>query len=260
MLALIAGTGDLPRAVLGLRRDIVVCAMQGFAPDLPVDVTFRIEQLGAFLDDLTARGVRKVCFAGAVRRPVIDPSLVGPDTAPLMAIIIDAISKGDDGALRAIIGIFEDRGLTVVGAHTLAPELLPVASVPTRAKPRSTMMQAAVLGERVIARLGAQDQGQACVVGPAAVLAEEGPDGTDAMLASTAPAKGGFLYKAPKPDQDRRADLPVIGLGTAQAAAKAGLDGIIIEAGGVMVLDLQAVVAELDDHGMALWVRPRTEG
>lgn len=258
MLALIAGTGDLPRAVLGGRRDVLVCAMAGFAPHLDVDVTFRIEHLGLFLNDLVERGVREVCFAGVIRRPQIDPTEVGPETAPLMAVIVDAISKGDDGALRAIIGLFEARGIRVVGAHSLAPHLIPVAGVLTQAKPDTAMMQRAVVGEGVIARLGALDQGQACVIGDT-VLAEEGPEGTDAMIRGVGAAQGAILYKAPKPDQDRRADLPVIGPETANAAIRAGFAGIVVEAGGVMVLDQPRVVSALDDAGLCLWVRPRTE-
>ena len=57
MLALIAGTGDLPAAILNARRDVYVCAMAGFAPDVPVDRTFRIEQLGTFLARLKGQGV-----------------------------------------------------------------------------------------------------------------------------------------------------------------------------------------------------------
>jgi DUF1009 family protein len=70
-------------------------------------------------------------------------------------------------------------------------------------------------------------------------------------------ATGGILFKAPKPTQDQRADLPLIGLRTVMMAAEAGLDGIVIEAGGVMVLDLPTVRKVLDAQGMFLWVRPR---
>lgn len=76
--------------------------------------------------------------------------------------------------------------------------------------------------------------------------AEDAPD---------APGAGAILFKAPKPGQDRRADLPTIGAGTARRAAEAGLDGIVIEAGGVIVLDRPEVVAILDAMGMFLWVR-----
>jgi UDP-2,3-diacylglucosamine hydrolase len=66
----------------------------------------------------------------------------------------------------------------------------------------------------------------------------------------------GVLFKAPKPGQDRRADLPVIGPQTAMLAAEAGLTGIVIAAGGVMVIDQPQVVSILDGQGMFLWVRP----
>jgi DUF1009 family protein len=89
-------------------------------------------------------------------------------------------------------------------------------------------------------------------------------DSADALLGSAADwlsngaALGtGFLYKAPKPGQDRRADLPVIGPGTAQAVAAAGLSGIVIEAGGVMVLDRASTLDALDTAGLFLWVRER---
>lgn len=258
MLALIAGTGALPATILKGRADVYVCAMAGFAPDVPVDVTFRIEQLGSLLAHLEGQGVREVCFAGAVKRPDIDPAEIDAATLPLVPVIQAAIAAGDDGALRAIIGIFEAAGFAVRAAHELVPQLLPVAGVPTQRKPDARMMGEAVLGNRVIIKLGERDLGQACVISDDALLAQEGPDGTDAMMADVK-AKGGVLYKAPKPKQDRRADLPVIGLGTAQAVIAAGLDGVVIEAGGVMVLDMAAVVAALDAHDKVLWVRPSTE-
>ena len=258
MLALIAGTGGLPPAILAGHPNALVCAMDGFAPDLPVDISFRLEHLGSFLGQLTDRGITQVCFAGAVRRPTIDPTQVDVATVPLIPVIKAAMAKGDDGALRAIMQVFEAHGLQMVAAHDLLPSLLPAAGVPTANKPNADMMAEAVLGERVVAKLGALDRGQACVVAGGKLLAEEGPEGTDAMLAGLI-ADSGILYKAPKPTQDRRADLPVIGAGTAQAVVDAGLDGIVIAAGGVMVLDFDAVVDTLDMAGKVLWVRPLTE-
>jgi len=258
MLALIAGTGALPSALIAGRSDVYVCAMAGFPPAVPVDITFRIEHLGSLLVHLKVQGVTEVCFAGAVRRPVIDPAEIDTATAPLVPVIADAIAAGDDGALRAIIGIFEAAGFVVRAAHELAPHLLPVAGVPTARKPNAAMMAEAVRGERVLIKLGAQDLGQACVIAQDALVAQEGPEGTDAMLASVT-VRGGILFKGPKPDQDRRADLPVIGLQTAKAIVTAGLDGIVIAAGGVMVLDIAAVTDYLDAHDKVLWVRPGTE-
>ena len=63
------------------------------------------------------------------------------------------------------------------------------------------------------------------------------------------------MVKAPKVAQDRRADLPTIGPATVEKAAAAGLSGIALEAGGVIVLDQEAVIAACDRLGLFLWLR-----
>ena len=256
-LALIAGTGDMPGAIVARLADRpLICAMQGFEPALEPDLTFRIERLGSFLGQLNLQGVREVCMVGAVRRPYFDAGMVDAETAPLVPVIAEAMGRGDDGALRAIIAIFERAGFSVRAAQEIAPDLLPPPGVPTAARPDSAMIAEAAVGLRHLAVMGRADSGQACLVKGRELVAEEGPDGTDAMIAAAgAAARGAILYKGPKPGQDRRADLPVIGPATAEAAVASGLRGIVIEADGVMVLDLPRVVGTLDAGGAVLWVR-----
>ena len=64
------------------------------------------------------------------------------------------------------------------------------------------------------------------------------------------------MFKAPKPNQNMRVDMPLIGPETALQAADAGLAGIVIPKGGVLVLDLPQVVVTLDANGLYLWVTP----
>lgn len=288
MLALIAGTGDLPSALIARLADpVIVCALVGFEPSLDVQISFRIEHLGSFLQLLKTRDVTQICMAGAIRRPSIDPTQIDAATLPLVPRIQAAIAKGDDGALREVISIFEDHGFAVKAAHEIAPDLLPATGVLTKAKPSAWHEADAKVGAATITQMGAADIGQACVVRIGQVAAREDADGTDAMLTKfhdayseplagsflehvadtvgsvftgadeeTANAEDGILFKAPKPTQDRRVDLPVIGLQTAVAAAEAGLAGIVIEADGVMVLNLEGVISTLNMQGMFLWVRP----
>ncbi|WP_439156403.1 LpxI family protein [Yoonia sp.] len=294
MLALIAGTGDLPGELIKrLPERPLVCAMRGFTPAIDPDLTFRIEHLGSFLTDLRNRGVTHICMAGAVRRPPVDPALIDAATAPLVPRLQLALTQGDDAALRVIIGIMEETGFTVLAAHDVAPDLLPGAGVLTRARPSQHHATDAMVGESCVAQMGVADAGQACVIRRGDVIARETAQGTDAMLRAVsmpggqatmaadplggvfgsamdwvvdlvggpvqpkAETGGAILFKAPKPQQDRRADLPLIGPATARASADAGMAGIVIEAGGVMVLDLAQVLSILDDHGLFLWVRPR---
>lgn len=296
MIALIAGTGQLPAAIVSRMMDpVIVCALAGFESDVQAEITFQIEQLGSFLDVLHERGVTAICMAGAISRPPVDPAAIDAATLPLVPRIQAAIAKGDDGALREVIAIFEDHGFAIKAAHDLAPDLLPTTGVLTEAKPSDWHTADAIAGEAMIAQMGMADIGQACVVRMGQVAATEDAQGTDAMLAdfheiylkpqpetvfavireklngavtaikdwindtavSASTADDGILFKAPKPTQDRRADLPVIGMQTVMGAAEAGLAGIVIEADGVMVLNLSGVIEALDAQGMFLWVRPR---
>lgn len=260
MLALIAGTGALPAELVfrlaGQGIAPLICEMEGFAPDVPAGLDrlrFRLEHLGSLLEALRARDVTEICLCGAVRRPWIDPTVVDERTAPLVARLVAAMGQGDDGALRALMRLLEDEGFSIRAAHEIAPDLLP-----PEGEPHPELAADAERGEAVLRALAAADIGQACVIGAGQVLAVETAFGTGWMLASLkGQARGAMLVKAPKPGQDRRADLPVIGSDTVRAAQSAGLEAIVIEAGGVMVLDRPEVGRLCAEAGITLWVRPR---
>ena len=261
MLALIAGQGALPGLIVDRHRPEIVCELESAPSGLPGAEPFRIETLGTLLASLRDRGATEVCFAGAIRRPRLDPALVDAETMPLVPRMLAALGQGDDGALRTVIGIFEDAGQKVRAAHELLPELLPEAGIPTRAAPGSRDEADAVRAATVHSTLSGADLGQACAVAAGQVLAVETLGGTDWMLATLAGdlrpdgGTGGLLYKAPKVGQDRRIDLPTIGPGTVRGAAAARLSGIVVEAGGVLVLDPGGTVAACDEAGLFLWVR-----
>ncbi|MCW1950861.1 MAG: UDP-2,3-diacylglucosamine diphosphatase LpxI [Octadecabacter sp.] len=301
-IALIAGTGGLPPHLAGSLlvqgRTPIICEMHGFPSEIKGEferVGFRIETLGTFLDTLKSLSVTEVCMAGAVQRPDVDPSAIDPATAPLVPRLIAAMAKGDDGTLREIVAIFEEHGFAVVGAHEVAPELLPMAGVHTKNAPPDMPRELAA-AQTALGAMGRADQGQAMLLKDGTVLAVEDARGTAAMLHDFCPpldargevfdpisfvaetvsdavqdvagfisgkqdeiasnADGAVLYKAPKPDQLLVADMPLIGPDTAMQAAEAGLAGIVVPSGVVMVLDLPQVVAILNAQGMFLWVTP----
>ncbi|SFU14436.1 hypothetical protein SAMN05216236_13318 [Sedimentitalea nanhaiensis] len=259
---MIAGAGGLP-AELARQLDAppLVCALDGFEPDgIAVDRSFRLEHLGTLLSELKARGVTDICLAGAIRRPDIDPARIDAATLPLVPILQQAILSGDDGALRGVIAIFETAGFAVRSAHQVAPGLLAVSGCETRRQPADAVAADAARAEAIVGALSTVDVGQCCVVHKGQALAIEGVYGTDWMLASLADrpdGRGGLLFKAPKISQDLRVDLPTIGPDTIQAAAAAGLDGVVIQSGGVIVLDRPGVLAACDRAGLFLWVRDR---
>ncbi|MDF1621600.1 LpxI family protein [Pseudothioclava nitratireducens] len=261
--ALIAGTGLLPALLAKARPDLLICELEGFPSAVPgaTPERFRVERLVPFLDGLVARGIETVVFAGAMQRPKLEPEFFDPQTASLVPRLLGAMQAGDDETLRAVIELFEEWGLRVVGAHEIASDLVPEAGILCGDVTEADRRDQARAAE-IVAALGSVDVGQGAVVAQGLCLAVESLPGTDAMLAFAADHQGlrpdpkgagGVFYKAPKPGQDRRIDLPAIGPQTVANAAKAGLSGIAWEAGGVMLLDREATVAAAQEAGLFLW-------
>lgn len=263
--ALIAGRGALPAALIAaMDPPPLVCALDGYAPDgVAVDQMFRVERLALFLRWLEDQGVARVVFAGAVQRPRLDPSLFDPHTAQMVPRLMAALQAGDDATLRAVIGIFEEAGFAVAGLADIAPALVPPAGL-LAGQITTTDDQDVARAVAIVTALGGVDVGQGAVVQQGLCLGVEALPGTDVLLGSVADLGGlrpdaargkGVFYKAPKPGQDMRIDLPTLGVQTVDRAAAAGLAGIAWQAGGVICLDLPAMIAAANAAGLFLWSR-----
>ncbi|MBN9318408.1 MAG: UDP-2,3-diacylglucosamine pyrophosphatase [Caulobacterales bacterium 68-7] len=269
-LGIIAGSGALPREVAEScragGRPVFVVRLKGFADDAMLaypGAEFGMAEFGHIFKALKSEGAKSVCFAGAVDRP--DFASLKPDMRGLLAMpgIIAAARKGDDAILRQVMGEFEKEGFAVEGAHQVVADLALGEGALGSIRPRFEHDADMARALEVARAIGQLDIGQGAVVARGLVLAVEAQEGTDAMLRRCAelPAavrgtleeRCGVLAKAPKPIQERRIDLPTIGVSTVRRAAKAGLAGIVGEAGGVLVVDREAVIAEADAMGLFVY-------
>lgn len=257
--AIIAGTGGLAAEVAARLDDPVVAALPDHQPDGIAAEPFRLERLVPFLDSLEDRGVTRVIFAGAVRRPRLDPELFDPLTLNLVPLMANAMRQGDDAALRALIGIVEEAAFKVVGLAEVAPDLLPGPGVLT-GQIRTIDETDTARAAEVVTALGSLDIGQGAVVAGGLTLAVETLPGTAAMLEFVARTRGGYrggvLWKQPKPGQDLRVDLPSLGPETIAQATAAALNGIAWPAGQAVIIDRAATVAAAEQAGLFLWSRP----
>jgi DUF1009 family protein len=99
------------------------------------------------------------------------------------------------------------------------------------------------------------DIGQTVVVKRGTVLAVEAFEGTnEAIKRGGAHGKGGAtVVKVSKPDQDFRFDVPVVGPETINAAADAGVDGIVVEAGCTLLLGKDAIAEACRERHVFLY-------
>lgn len=219
-------------------------------------------QPGRLAKVLRQRGTKDVVMVGSVNgRP--DISKFRPDwtTLRLIGRILPALRLGDDALLRAAIGMLEDHGMRVVGAHEIEPDLLAPIGVLGKLAVPNKMRGAIEVGIRAAHLLGALDAGQGVVVIGRRIVALEGAEGTDGMLQRVADLrasgrlnakKGGVLVKLRKPGQDMRVDLPTIGPQTIHHAGRAGLAGIAVHGENTLVIDRHATIAAADAAGLFL--------
>ncbi len=221
-------------------------------------------QIGGMLRAFRDHDVTHLAIAGRVRRP--DLTRLRPDLGLVRAIpAIWRIMRagGDDGVLRRVIRFFEGHGLTVLGPLDIAPGLaVPPGPLGHRA-PDEAALRDIAKGLDVVHVLGAFDIGQGVVIRDGEVIAIEGAEGTDGMLARVgAPEldRRGVLVKRPKPLQDMRVDVPVIGPDTVSNAARAGLSGLAVLAGQVLVMQRDDVVVRANGEGLFVTGVTDTEG
>jgi DUF1009 family protein len=219
-------------------------------------------EIGKMFAALDNNGCGDLVIIGGVNRPDLANVRFDLGAIKTLPFLLSLGKGGDDHVLSRIVRFFEDKGYRVHGAGDVAPELLagegPLGDKAPSAEDRADIE----IAFRVVSALGRLDVGQAAVVVKGHVLAVEAAEGTDAMLTRCAElrergrtrprTRAGVLAKAPKPGQEERVDLPTIGPDTVNKAAAAGLAGIAVAAGQVLMAEHAATIEAANQHGLFL--------
>ncbi len=262
-LGIIAGAGELPKRIAAhanaTGREVFVLGLRGFAEQALMDAYDGAEaamgEIGKGIRLLNEAGCEEIVFAGAISRPDLSALKFDIRGAALIPQLAAAAGKGDDALLRVVLNAFEKAGFKVIGADDVLGSLLaPLGPLGSRVPKDGDWpdIRAATIAAL---ELGAQDVAQGAIARGGVVIAREARDGTDAMLGRLAAdgSSSGVLVKLPKPQQERRIDLPTIGVQTVEGVARAGLAGIAVEAGAALVIDQAQVAVAADRLGVFVY-------
>lgn len=267
-LAIIAGSGDYPVRLAGIAAghggQVFVAALEGAADPQAFGAmevkSFRLGQLGRLLEELRRRKITDIVMIGGLPRPSFGALLPEASTLKYLPYFAKAFQGGDDHLLRGVVRFFEAQGFRVLGPAEIAPELAAPLGALGRKSASATQKELLAHGFSLLAALSPFDVGQAAVLADHRVVAIEAAEGTDAMIRRVIElaangrlkiAKGdGILVKAPKEAQDLRVDMPAIGPETLRLAAEAGLAGIGLKAGRVLVGDGASLGRDADGLGL----------
>lgn len=270
-LAIVAGGGDLPRRVAEQARrtgrNPLLVGLRGFVEQaLLADFNgheLSVGELGRLIQLMKSEGCEEMVFAGWLKRPDFGSLKLDLKGVQSLPKILAAAGKGDDALLRAVMDVFADAGFRIIGADEVLNDLV-VAAGPLGALAPAADHWPDIRRAAEVAKIsGSLEIGQGAISCAGLILAVEAQEGTDRMLARIpdlpveirgAPAiRRGVLVKRPKPQQERRIDLPTIGVATVDGAARAGLAGIAVEAGAALVVDRAAVAAAANAAGLFIY-------
>ena len=261
-IAIIAGGGALPQLVAQSakqkNRDVFIVGLKGVTDaawlnDYP-HAWVGIAQLGRLYDIFKAENITQAMMAGHVRRPSFGelvPDWTGWKT--LRRLQTKHLS-GDDALLSFLASEIEAQGVQMIGADQIYSDGVMPEGVLTRAQPTKDDWTDIHFALPVLQHWAENDLGQAVAVQQKMILGIEAIEGTATLMNRCGSYKRGgrgpILVKIKKPQQDRRLDLPTIGLDTIKQAIAAGFGGIAVESGNALFLQAPQAVAEANQHGL----------
>lgn len=268
-IGLIAGAGRLPvLQALGIRAAgrRVVCVALGdqYDQDLPglcdgfavVGVT----RPGRWAKRLKRWGANQAVMVGVVKKTrMYDPVGILRSLPDLRAIRLWYRVLRHDRRSQTALGALADDlnsiGVELIDTTQYIPDHMATPGRLAGQAPNASQRADIEFGWPILMRMNDLDIGQAIAVKDKDVIAVEAIEGTDGMIkrAGELCRSGGWvLLKGPKPDKDRRFDVPTVGVKTIETLKAAGGTCLAVAAGAVILADKDEVIRAADAAGIAL--------
>ncbi len=252
-IGLIAGAGRFPFHVAqeAKRQGVAVDAVglsgwvdPALASQVDTYEELAVGQLGRLMASLTSRGVREAVMAGKVTKQALLDQRASLDEEA-RRLLAQAREVSVPAILGAIAARLAQEGIALLDSSTfLKPNLCPVGVLTVR-RPTSAEQADVQVGLSAARAIAAMDIGQTVAVKGRVVVAVEALEGTDATIrrARALAGSGLVVVKTAAPAQDRRFDLPVVGMDTIRALQDAQAGCLAMEAGTTLLLERDALIA-----------------
>ena len=200
----------------------------------------------------TEEEIKQVTFLGKVHKRV----LLQLHKFDKRAIeILKSVKRlNDDEVMLLIVREFEKHNISVIDQTIFIKNLMIPSGVLGKLKPTDQQMEDVNYGFWLAKEMGKVDVGQSVVIKDKMIMAVEAIEGTDMCIrrgAKLAKRKA-VVVKVSKPFQDKRFDIPAIGLRTLKTMHKYKADLIAVEANETIIVDQEKVVEYADKHGIVI--------
>lgn len=200
-----------------------------------------------------AEGITKVVMAGQIspHRLFSKEVCKSEELKNLLASIKD---KRADTIFGAIAEKLKMWGFELLDSTTFIEELLPAKGVLTKREPNFSEWEDVHFGLDLAKAIASLDIGQTVAVRGKAIVAVEALEGTDNLIRRAGNITNGGItvVKVSKPKQDKRFDMPVVGLNTIKNLMKANIRCLAIEADKTIFIDKELSIKLADKKGISI--------
>ena len=261
-VGLLAGSGQYPiyfaRGARLLNYDVVAVAIDLETNPALADEVYEIRWFGIgnlqeILDYYRERKVDEVVFTGKIHKSHLFTPVKMDDS--MRRVITSQIQRDDVSLLTAIMAEFDKAGITVREPTAYLENLQVEGGVLTNRQPAEEDMVHIRYGFRVAKELAKHGIGQTVVVKDGVIVAVEAMEGTDQTIrrASTLIPGGGLVVvKVGGPNQDRRLDMPVVGMDTMNILIGANVRVLAVDADNTILLEREQVIEQANRHGISI--------
>jgi DUF1009 family protein len=163
--------------------------------------------------------------------------------------------KRSQTMLTAIAEQVRQVGVELIDSTQYIPEHLAAGGVMTKRRPTAEQEADIAFGWPILMEMNRLEVGQAIAVRDRDVVAVEAVEGTDRMIARAGELSRGAnwcLLKGAGPGKDLRFDVPTVGMQTVEALREAGAGCLALDAGRVILLEKEKVLAAAEAAGIAV--------
>lgn len=260
-IGLVAGAGDIPvyfaRKAQEMGMTVVSVSFtdeigKTLAPYVHKNFSISPVKGGKILKQFEAENIHDVIILGKVDKGMI----FKPQMFDLVSLkfVMSLATRQDKTILTRLMEELEDRGFKVIDQKEIMEELFPKKGVLTRTQPSKKALEDIEFGFSIARYMADNEIGQTLVVKNKTVIAVEAVEGTDQTIERGCRLAQGecAVIKVSRTDQDYRYDSPGIGPKTLHGMIDGKASVLALEAGRVMVVEMEQVVKMADDAGLAI--------
>ncbi len=259
--ALIAGDGELPVHVARMAAregfDIICISLSSKNRDGLYKYCKKVYSFGPgeimrILETLQNEKIKQLTFIGKVSKEILfrNPRL---DKKAIEMLKL-ATKLNDDALMMLLVNELEKNNIKVLDQTIFIKELLVKKGILTKLEPTEEQKADINFGFQIAKEIGRLDIGQTVVVQNKMILAIEAIEGTDKAIERGAKLsnKAAIVVKVSKPTQDKRFDIPTVGLKTLKTMRRFGANVLAIEAGETFIVEEEKMMNFANKYKMVV--------